>query len=151
MDDRGASSLCIALDFAPSSPSLSVVPSAWLVGVDCNRVGKGGSRVLIPDLVVIAKVGVSGSDCGEDLREFFMHLLITPPLFFGERVEIELSELIEFHTVIQRYVIVKDLYQKPFLYSMMGDLFDQVLEADPGAFDGFVDPLFESEDHVSKG
>ncbi|GJR96477.1 hypothetical protein Tco_0268651 [Tanacetum coccineum] len=32
-----------------------------LEGVDCNRVGKGGSRVLIPDLVVIAKVGASGS------------------------------------------------------------------------------------------
>ncbi|GJU41864.1 reverse transcriptase domain-containing protein [Tanacetum coccineum] len=34
---------------------------------------------------------------------------------------------------------------------MMGDLFDQVLEADPGAFDGFVGPLFESKDHVCKG
>ncbi|GKB86422.1 hypothetical protein Tco_0958694 [Tanacetum coccineum] len=55
MDDRGASSLCIMLDSAPSGPSLSVVPSAWLVGVDCNRVGKGGSRVLIPDLVVYSK------------------------------------------------------------------------------------------------
>nr|GFA86289.1 hypothetical protein [Tanacetum cinerariifolium] len=32
-----------------------------------------------------------------------------------------------------------------------GDLFDPVLETDPCAFDGFVDPLFESEDHVSKG
>ncbi|GKC08192.1 hypothetical protein Tco_0999802 [Tanacetum coccineum] len=40
---------------------------------------------------------------------------------------------------------------KPFLYTMMGDLFDQVLEADPDAFDVFVDPLFESEDHVCKG
>ncbi|GKE95623.1 hypothetical protein Tco_1580478, partial [Tanacetum coccineum] len=30
-------------------------------------------------------------------------------------------------------------------------LFDQVLEADPGAFDGFIGSLFESEDHVSKG
>ncbi|GKD89851.1 hypothetical protein Tco_1365358 [Tanacetum coccineum] len=46
---------------------------------------------------------------------------------------------------------MKDLYQKPFLYSMMGDLFDQVLEADPSAFDGFVVPLFELKDHVSKG
>ncbi|GKB75783.1 hypothetical protein Tco_0942678 [Tanacetum coccineum] len=34
---------------------------------------------------------------------------------------------------------------------MMGDLLDQVLEMDPCAFDGFVDPLFELEDHVSKG
>ncbi|GJZ48072.1 ribonuclease H-like domain-containing protein [Tanacetum coccineum] len=40
---------------------------------------------------------------------------------------------------------------KPFLYSMMGDLFDQVLETDPSAFDRFVDPLFELEDHVSLG
>ncbi|GJS04619.1 hypothetical protein Tco_0321127 [Tanacetum coccineum] len=30
-------------------------------------------------------------------------------------VEAELSELIEFPTVILRYVVVKDLYQKPFL------------------------------------
>ncbi|GJW97480.1 hypothetical protein Tco_0179288 [Tanacetum coccineum] len=43
------------------------------------------------------------------------------------------------------------LYQEPFLYSMMGDLLDQVLETDKDAFDGFVDPLFESEDPVSKG
>ncbi|GKA26754.1 hypothetical protein Tco_0712863 [Tanacetum coccineum] len=34
---------------------------------------------------------------------------------------------------------------------MMGDLFDQVLETDPGAFDGFVSPLSESNDHISKG
>ncbi|GJR48440.1 hypothetical protein Tco_1316543 [Tanacetum coccineum] len=46
---------------------------------------------------------------------------------------------------------MKDLHQKPFLYSMIGDLFDQVLDTYPGAFDGFIDPLFESEDHVSKG
>ncbi|GKA50551.1 hypothetical protein Tco_0743624 [Tanacetum coccineum] len=46
---------------------------------------------------------------------------------------------------------MKDLHQKTFLYSMMGDLFDQVLETNPGAFDGFIDPLFESKDHVSTG
>ncbi|GKE49041.1 hypothetical protein Tco_1480299, partial [Tanacetum coccineum] len=46
---------------------------------------------------------------------------------------------------------MKDLYKKPFLYSMMGDLFDQILEMDPSAFDGFVGPLSESEDHISKG
>ncbi|GKA74720.1 hypothetical protein Tco_0781022 [Tanacetum coccineum] len=66
-------------------------------------------------------------------------------------VKTELSELIEFHTVVPRYIIVKDLYKKPFLYSMMGDLFDQILETDPSAFDGFVGPLSESEDHISKG
>nr|GEW00730.1 copia protein [Tanacetum cinerariifolium] len=32
-----------------------------------------------------------------------------------------------------------------------GGLSDQVLEADRGTLDGFVNPLFESEDHVSKG
>ncbi|GKD63188.1 hypothetical protein Tco_1305296 [Tanacetum coccineum] len=53
--------------------------------------------------------------------------------------------------VIHRYVIMKDLYQKPFVYSMMGGLLDQVLEAVPCAFDGFIDPLFESKDRVSKG
>nr|GEV14598.1 ribonuclease H-like domain-containing protein [Tanacetum cinerariifolium] len=51
-----------------------------------------------------------------------------PPFLFGEGVEAELSELIEFHMMVRRYVIVKDLYQKPFLYPMMEDLFDQVLE-----------------------
>ncbi|GKC92282.1 hypothetical protein Tco_1157724, partial [Tanacetum coccineum] len=61
MDDQGASSSCMAFDSTPSSHSLSVVPSAWLVGVDCDRAGKRGSRVLIPDLVVIVKVGASGS------------------------------------------------------------------------------------------
>ncbi|GJT75505.1 hypothetical protein Tco_1042230 [Tanacetum coccineum] len=52
---------------------------------------------------------------------------------------------------VLRYVIVKDLYQEPILYSMMGDLLDKVLETDPSAFDGFVNPLFELEDPVSKG
>ncbi|GJW22941.1 retrotransposon protein, putative, ty1-copia subclass [Tanacetum coccineum] len=33
----------------------------------------------------------------------------------------------------------------------MGDLFDQVLETDPGAFDGFFGPLSESKDYISKG
>ncbi|GJR10825.1 hypothetical protein Tco_0793477 [Tanacetum coccineum] len=32
-----------------------------------------------------------------------------PPLTFGERAEAELSELIEFPTVVPRYVIVRDL------------------------------------------
>ncbi|GKB52602.1 hypothetical protein Tco_0903355 [Tanacetum coccineum] len=83
------------------------------------------------------------------LWDVFFYLI--PPLFFSERVETELSKLIEFHTAVQGYIVVKDLYQKPFLYSMMGDLFDQVLETDPGAFDRFVGPLSESEDHISKG
>ncbi|GJV64377.1 hypothetical protein Tco_1475205 [Tanacetum coccineum] len=35
------------------------------------------------------------------------YLMSSPPLFFCERVETELSDLIEFHTVVQRYIIVK--------------------------------------------
>ncbi|GJS80625.1 hypothetical protein Tco_0730506 [Tanacetum coccineum] len=34
---------------------------------------------------------------------------------------------------------------------MMRDLSDQVLETDPGAFDGFISPLLESKDHVPQG
>ncbi|GKA78223.1 hypothetical protein Tco_0784760 [Tanacetum coccineum] len=60
-DDRGASS-SILLDSAPSGPSFLVTPLDWLVDVDCDGAGKGGgSQVRIPDLVVIAKVGASGS------------------------------------------------------------------------------------------
>nr|GEV31406.1 hypothetical protein [Tanacetum cinerariifolium] len=33
----------------------------------------------------------------------------------------------------------------------LGDLFDQQLEMDLSAFDGFINPLFKSEDHISKG
>ncbi|GJV48781.1 hypothetical protein Tco_1438993 [Tanacetum coccineum] len=51
-------------------------------------------------------------------------ILFDSTLFFGERAEAEMSELIKFHTVVKRYVIVKDLYQKPFLYPMIGDMFD---------------------------
>ncbi|GKF27131.1 hypothetical protein Tco_0083025, partial [Tanacetum coccineum] len=40
---------------------------------------------------------------------------------------------------------------KPFLYPVMGNLFDSVLETNPSAFDGFVIPLFESKDQISKG
>nr|GEX77134.1 RNA-directed DNA polymerase, eukaryota, reverse transcriptase zinc-binding domain protein [Tanacetum cinerariifolium] len=57
-------------------------------------------------------------------RELDVFFNSIPPLLFGERVEAELSELIEFHTV---------------------------LEMDLGAFNGFVFLLFESEDQVSKG
>nr|GEV39394.1 hypothetical protein [Tanacetum cinerariifolium] len=63
----------------------------------------------------------------------------------------EVNELIEFYAVALRYVTVEDLYQEPFLYSVIGDLLDQVLETDPGALDGFVDTLFESEDPAPSG
>ncbi|GKD66713.1 hypothetical protein Tco_1308821 [Tanacetum coccineum] len=60
MDGRGAgSSLCLMLGSAPLGHSFSAVPSV-LVGVGSEGVGKGGSRVLTPDLVVMAKVGASG-------------------------------------------------------------------------------------------
>ncbi|GKA78730.1 hypothetical protein Tco_0785267 [Tanacetum coccineum] len=94
------------LDFAPLGPFL-VSHSAWLAGVDYDGEGKGGSRLLTPDLVVMAKVGASGA---------------------GKLLSL----------------IVERIWEN-------WDLFDQVLETDPGAFDGFIDPLFESEDHVSKG
>ncbi|GKA59002.1 hypothetical protein Tco_0758315 [Tanacetum coccineum] len=84
-----------------------IAPSVWLVDVDCDGVGKGGSRLLTPDLVVMAKFGASGSG-----------KLLFP--------------------------IVERIWEN-------WDLFDQVLEMDPGAFYGFIDPLFELEDHVSTG
>ncbi|GJW58225.1 hypothetical protein Tco_0104956 [Tanacetum coccineum] len=77
---------------------------------------------------------------------FFFTFVVSPWRYIVVLIEPQKGGII-----VDRYVIGKDLYQKPFLYSKMGDLFDQVLEMDPGAFDGFVDPLFESKDHVSKG
>ncbi|GKF47706.1 hypothetical protein Tco_0137508 [Tanacetum coccineum] len=53
----------------------------------------------------------------------------------NKRSEAELGELIELPAVNLRYVVVKDLNQKPFLYPMMRYLFDSVLEIDPGIFD----------------
>ncbi|GKC64473.1 hypothetical protein Tco_1097071 [Tanacetum coccineum] len=44
-----------------SDHPLSIVPLVWSVAVSCDESGKGGSRVLAPDLVVIAKVGAFGS------------------------------------------------------------------------------------------
>ncbi|GKD09682.1 hypothetical protein Tco_1189367 [Tanacetum coccineum] len=61
----------------------------------------------------------------------------------------EVGKLIEFSAVLMRYVIMKDLDHKPFLYSMVGDLTNQILKADPGAFDRFVSSLLKSKDHVS--
>ncbi|GJR80716.1 putative ribonuclease H-like domain-containing protein [Tanacetum coccineum] len=182
MDGQGAgSSLYVMLGSVPSGPSFSAAPSV-LAGVDSEGVGKGGSRVLTPDLVVMEKVGASVGyhrygrtsedkdhhrclprtsilarpgwsarihqprgilrsshklGCiASEMEETFMggdrssHKL-SWSIFFGKRVEAELSKLIEFPTVVQRYVIVKDLYQKPFLYPMMGHLFDLRDEVGP--------------------
>ncbi|GJT01959.1 hypothetical protein Tco_0823128 [Tanacetum coccineum] len=60
MDGRGAGS-CIMLGFAPSVPSVLVSPSVKLSVAGRGGAGKGGSCVLIPDLVVMAKVGTLGS------------------------------------------------------------------------------------------
>ncbi|GKB51406.1 hypothetical protein Tco_0902159, partial [Tanacetum coccineum] len=60
MDGRGTGS-CIMLGSAPSGTSFSVSPLVKLSVAGRGGVGKGGSYVLIPDLVVMAKVGASGS------------------------------------------------------------------------------------------
>ncbi|GJX72731.1 hypothetical protein Tco_0309902 [Tanacetum coccineum] len=44
-----------------SDSPLLIVPQVWSVAVGCDEFGKEGSRVLAPDLVVIAKVGASDS------------------------------------------------------------------------------------------
>ncbi|GJY89111.1 hypothetical protein Tco_0503739 [Tanacetum coccineum] len=59
MDGRGAGS-CIMLGYAPSGPSFSVSPLVKLSVAGRGEAGKGGSYVLIPDLVVMTKVGASG-------------------------------------------------------------------------------------------
>nr|GEU98569.1 hypothetical protein [Tanacetum cinerariifolium] len=60
MDDRGVGS-CVMLGSAPSCPSFLVSPSVELSVAGRDGAGKGESCVLIPDLVVMAKVGASGS------------------------------------------------------------------------------------------
>ncbi|GKB13391.1 hypothetical protein Tco_0847314 [Tanacetum coccineum] len=44
-----------------------------------------------------------------------------------------------------------DADQNLFLHSMMRDMSNQVLETNPGSFDGFISPLLESKDHVLQG
>ncbi|GKD77584.1 hypothetical protein Tco_1340205, partial [Tanacetum coccineum] len=60
MDGRGVGS-CIMLGYAPSGPSFLVSPSVKLSVAGHGDAGKGGSCVLFPNLVVMAKVGASGS------------------------------------------------------------------------------------------
>ncbi|GKE34669.1 hypothetical protein Tco_1453991 [Tanacetum coccineum] len=59
MDARGAGS-CVMLGYAPSCPSFLVSPSVKLSVADRGRAGKGGSCMLIPNLVVMVKVGATG-------------------------------------------------------------------------------------------
>ncbi|GKB50151.1 hypothetical protein Tco_0900904 [Tanacetum coccineum] len=174
MDGQGAgSSLCVMLSPAPSGPSFSVAPSVWLTGVYFEGVGKGGSRVLTPDPVVMAKVGASGlgvllfliaertwENCciASEIEEtldgnksshrsswYWTYSSIRFHSSSLVRVEAELCELIELHTMVQEYVIVKDLYQKTFLYPMMGDLFDQ-----GRGVGGLVPVLLEDDASLSK-
>ncbi|GKA15050.1 hypothetical protein Tco_0694797 [Tanacetum coccineum] len=142
------------LGFSLSDPPLLIVPPVWSMAVGCDEFRKGGSRVLASDLVVIVKVGAL------DSRVLFFLIIIilildvffnsAPVFFFGERTKTKVSELVQFPMVFLSNVIVNDLYENPFLYSMVRDLFDQFLEMDPKAFDGLVSPLFELEDHVLK-
>nr|GEU68402.1 integrase, catalytic region, zinc finger, CCHC-type, peptidase aspartic, catalytic [Tanacetum cinerariifolium] len=87
--------------------------------------GKGGSYVLIPDLLVMTKVGASGSGVlllliAKRIWEYYSRnplrcwtsMSLIP---FGKRAKTELGELIELPTVDPRYVVVKDLNQKPFV------------------------------------
>ncbi|GKB71948.1 hypothetical protein Tco_0933360 [Tanacetum coccineum] len=59
MDGRGAGSY-IMLGYVPSCPTFLGSPSVKLSVTGCGGVGKGGSCVLIPDLVFMAKVGALG-------------------------------------------------------------------------------------------
>ncbi|GKE27402.1 hypothetical protein Tco_1442786 [Tanacetum coccineum] len=59
MDGRREGS-CVMLGSVPSGPSFLVSPSMKLSVASRGGAGKGGSYVLIPDLVVMAKVGASG-------------------------------------------------------------------------------------------
>ncbi|GKA25910.1 hypothetical protein Tco_0712019 [Tanacetum coccineum] len=70
IDGRGASSRKM-LGSAPLGPYFSISPSVKLSVAGCGGVGKGGSCVLIPDLVVMAKVGASGCISFE-MEETFM-------------------------------------------------------------------------------
>ncbi|GJW50833.1 hypothetical protein Tco_0092184 [Tanacetum coccineum] len=156
MDGRGAGS-CIMLGSMTSGPSFSGSPFVKLSVAGCGGVGKGGSCVLIPDIVVMEKVGASGSGvsllyrCSDRTLEGKDHcrclLQTSIPTRTGCSAHIhqshgilrsnrksgciasemeemlidaeaELGELIKLPMVNSRYVAVKDLNQKPFLYSV---------------------------------
>ncbi|GJT56224.1 hypothetical protein Tco_0991278 [Tanacetum coccineum] len=138
MDGRGAG-FCVMLGSAPLGPSFSVSPSVKFFVAGRGGAGKGGSCMLIPDLVVMEKVDASGfgvllllivesiweyfsrsslrwSSSPFSLRLLFPHgeiILVldiffnsNPPFFFGERVEAELSELVEFPTIVLGYALL---------------------------------------------
>ncbi|GJX06601.1 hypothetical protein Tco_0194533 [Tanacetum coccineum] len=60
MDGReGGGGSYVMLGSAPLGPSFLVSPSVKLSVAGCGEAGKGGSCMLIPDLVVMARVGAS--------------------------------------------------------------------------------------------
>nr|GEU71728.1 hypothetical protein [Tanacetum cinerariifolium] len=115
MDGRGAGS-CVTFDSAPSGPLFLGSPSVKLSVVECDGARKSGSRVLIPDLVVMAKVGALGVLLLLIVERIWEHCSHNS---LCEGAEAELGELIELLAVDPRYVIVKDLNQKPFMYPMV--------------------------------
>ncbi|GKB30059.1 hypothetical protein Tco_0869460 [Tanacetum coccineum] len=143
----GGSSLCIMLGSAPSGPSFLVSLLVGLAGVDCDGVGKGGPRVLTPDLVILAKVSTSG----------FGVLLFLIVERIWENCIVVLIELQKGRIIVdvspgQAYLL--DRVVLSALFDLVGSsavVKNKVLETNLGAFDGFVGPLFEYEDQVSKG
>ncbi|GJW24001.1 hypothetical protein Tco_0037812 [Tanacetum coccineum] len=76
MDGRGAG-FCIMLGSVPLGPSFLGSPSVKLSVAGCGGVGKGGSCVLIPDLVVMVKVGASDFFSSMKLASSSSNLLLT--------------------------------------------------------------------------
>ncbi|GJR62551.1 hypothetical protein Tco_1504713 [Tanacetum coccineum] len=190
---------------SPLSPSFSIVPPVWSVVVSYDGVGKGGSQVLVPNLVVIAKVDASGLRVlfflivhevrklilklafDDPLRTTFtLFVSLTVPPWRDVVVQIKFQQvllplklrrcswtvmghpisrlgtrhipLFDSNLHLQDQLLETEKYPGAFdgvrwsllFYSMMRDLSDQFLETDPGAFDGFVGPLLESKDLISK-
>ncbi|GJX74046.1 hypothetical protein Tco_0312641 [Tanacetum coccineum] len=71
MDGRGVGS-CVMLGLAPSGPSFSISPSVKLSVAGRGGARKGGSCVIISDLVVMAKVDASGF--GHEVGELVLKL-----------------------------------------------------------------------------
>ncbi|GKA97443.1 hypothetical protein Tco_0825337, partial [Tanacetum coccineum] len=104
MDGRGGGGSCVMHGYAPLGPSFSVSPLVKLLVADCGGAGKGGSCVLIPDLVIMAKVGASGGLLllnAERIWEYCSRNSLR------KGAEAELGELIELPAIDLRYVVVK--------------------------------------------
>nr|GEW86931.1 hypothetical protein [Tanacetum cinerariifolium] len=132
MDGRGAGS-CVMLGSVPSGPSFLVPSLVKLSVACCGGAGKGRSCVLILDLVVMAKVGTSGSRVSllliaERIWEYYSRMdhcrcllqtcitarigcsaHIHQPHGIQIRAEAKLGELIELPTVNLRYALLMGL------------------------------------------